>query len=74
MSYNRRNLLQRIIDIQEIVLKYKSIGITQLRIYEDYIFPVYKISFRTYNEYLAINAKLELKVLEKRKEMEPTLF
>lgn len=74
MSYNRRNLLQRIIDIQEIVLKHKSIGITQQRIYEDYIFPVYKISFRTYNEYLGMPAKAQLKLLDKRKEMEPTLF
>lgn len=74
MSYNRRNLLERIIDIQETVLRYKSIGITQLRIYEDHIFPTYKISFRTYNEYLAIPAKAQLKVLDKRKAMEPTLF
>jgi hypothetical protein len=74
MSYNRRNLLQRIIDIQDIVLRHKLSGVTQKHVYEKIIFPTYKISFRTYNEYLAINAKAELKVFTRRKELEPELF
>jgi len=74
MSYNRNNLLQRIIIIQNIVLDHKTRGVTQKWVYDNLIYPTYKISFRTYNEYLGINAKGELAQLRKKKAMEPTLF
>ena len=68
MAYNRENILLRIIDIQEITLKYtREHGSTQQWVYENKIFPLYRISIGTFYNYLASNAKAELRVLEKRK-------
>lgn len=64
MAYDRKNRLQRMIDIQEITLEHTSKGITQEWVYKNVIKPQYRISRRTYFEYLAVNAKKELKDLE----------
>lgn len=61
MAYNKRNRLQRIIEIQEITLRHKKRGVTQLHVYEKYIRPRFLISLRTYNNYLGINAKSLIK-------------
>ncbi|WP_297096410.1 hypothetical protein [uncultured Draconibacterium sp.] len=74
MSYNRRNILQRMIDIQNIVLSHTNRGVTQEWVFENEIFPVYKISRRTFYSYLNTNAKAELKKLNKVAEMQPSLF
>lgn len=65
MAYNRRNYLRRIIEIQDIVLEHKRIDedIFLKSIYWEHIEPKYKISYRTFNSYLGINAKKELKQL-----------
>lgn len=65
MAYNRKNYLRRIIEIQNIVLKIKweDEDIYLKNIYWEHIEPVYKISYRTFNKYLGINAKKELKQL-----------
>jgi len=64
MAYNRKNILQRIIDIQTIYLQHKDQGVTGEFIYNRYIHPVYRISRKTFYNYLGINAKKELKDLE----------
>ncbi len=68
MAYNRRNILQRIIDIQELTMELKDKGVTQEFIFWEHIYPKYRISKTTYYNYLATNAKAEMKkLLEKKK-------
>lgn len=57
MSYSNRNLLERIVDIQNITLKYKANGATQKWIYLNIIAPQYHISRTTYYTYLNSEAK-----------------
>lgn len=66
MAYNRRNYLMKVIEIQNIVLELKGRdGDMRLKnIYWEYIFPKYLISYRTFSNYLSINAKKELKELK----------
>ena len=66
MAYNRRNYLTKVIEIQNIVLELKGKdGDMRLKnIYWEYIFPKYLISYRTFSNYLSINAKKELKELK----------
>ncbi len=74
MSYNRKNLLQRQVDIQTIVLEHKARGVTQEWVYENLVFPAYRISRRTFYGYLGNNAKAELKTIVKAEKMQPSLF
>lgn len=68
MSYDRENLLRKIVEIQNITLAYQAKYIPQKRIYEIYIKERYFISYSTFNDYLGINAKLQLKELLAKKE------
>lgn len=61
MGYNRRNILKRIIEIQDITMEHTGRGVTQKWVYEHVIYPRFFISPATYYNYLAINAKAELK-------------
>lgn len=61
MAYNQTNMYKRIIDIQEIVLSYKKKGTPQKWIYDHVIQERFRISYSTFNRYLAINAKKKLK-------------
>jgi len=63
MAYNRRNILSRIIDVQEITLREKEHGATQVWIFHNIIEKTYKISYTTYKRYLATPARKELKQL-----------
>jgi hypothetical protein len=64
MAYNKRNNMQRIIDIQNITLENQQRGVTKKWIFENLIEPVYHISERTYSKYLGINAKRLIKALK----------
>ncbi len=71
MAYNRINILNRIIDIQNVTIEHTSRGVTQEWIYDHLIYPKYFISKSTYYTYLRCNAKAELKrILAKREESE----
>ena len=59
MAYSNRNLLERIIEIQEITLQYKDKGYFQKWIYENVIHEKFKVSYSTFNNYLSRNAKKE---------------
>lgn len=61
MAYSNYNLLRRIIEIQDLTLRYKSDGRTQTWIYRHIIAPEYYISWSTYNNYLSRNAKKEMR-------------
>ncbi|BDD11669.1 hypothetical protein FUAX_41010 (plasmid) [Fulvitalea axinellae] len=65
MAYNRRNLLKRVLDVQNVVLAYQD-DHTNEWIYERKIKPVYHISRRTFYAYLAIPAKRELKAMDRQ--------
>lgn len=64
MAYQRKNYLEKIIEIQTIALKYNKQGLFYKEIYHTYIEKQYHISKRTFDNYLGINAKKELKELE----------
>ncbi|WP_159517707.1 hypothetical protein [Sunxiuqinia indica] len=57
-------LLKRIVKVQEITIREKQRGVSQKWIYENLIRDQFYISLPTYNNYLARNAKRELRELE----------
>ena len=63
-GYNRENKLKLIIDIQSIYQQHKHEGITGMWIWKTYIYPTYKITYRTLSTYLATPATAELKKLQ----------
>lgn len=73
MAYNRRNILKRIVEIQNLTLEHTSRGVTQVWVYEHVIQPRFVISVRTYYNYLNINAKRILNESEKQSK-QLTLF
>ena len=68
MAYNNRNVLIKMARVQDIVLDYKRIGVTQLFVYEHYIRDTYCISYSTFNRWLAYPAKQELKNGKRKKD------
>ena len=68
MCYNNRNLLQKIIRVQDIVLEQKRKGVSQLFVYENMIRDTFLISYSTFNSWLAYPAKQELKHGKKKEE------
>jgi hypothetical protein len=63
MAYQRKNYLEKIIEFQTIALKHNNNGLFYKEIYHRYIEKQYHISKRTFDTYLGINAKKELKQL-----------
>lgn len=74
MAYNRRNILLRIIQIQEFTLEHTMKGVTQEFVYKNHVYPTYRISRRTYYSYLATPAKAEIKRIETTKKLQMSLF
>ena len=77
MAYNRKNLLKRMIDIQEVYLlnsKNHKGGCTDKYIFEDLVAPVYHISRKTFYDYLGTNAKQELKNIAESEKEQLSLF
>lgn len=60
MAYNKRNLYETMIEIQDITLDHTARGVSQEWIFVNIIKPKYKISRTTYYNYLGCNAKAEL--------------
>ena len=60
MAYNHKNRLHRIVDIQTLYLEYQARGVSGEYIYKRMIAPHYRISRRTFYQYLAVNAKRQL--------------
>jgi hypothetical protein len=61
MAYNRKNLLKRIVEIQEIYLKFQTKGMSGTWIHINIIQPNYHITRRTLSSYLSVNARRELR-------------
>ena len=76
MAYNKVNFYKRIIQIQNEVLEWKNKDgdMFYKEIYWKYIYPKYHISYRTFNSYMGINAKRELKKLQNEKKNQLSLF
>lgn len=79
MAYNKRNKLERIIEIQNITLEHTGRGVSQEWVFNNVIFPRFRISKATYYVYLATPAKRELRELlerinAKKPENVPSLF
>lgn len=78
MAYSKKNRLLRIIDIQKLYKKhskYHNGGCTDRYIYRELVFPVYRISERTFYEYLAEpGPKKQLAEIEETDKMQPKLF
>lgn len=69
MSYNRHNILKRIIEIQDITLEHTNKGVTQVWVYNNIIYPRFVISEKTYYNYLCYNAKAGLKEYERKEKL-----
>lgn len=65
MAYNRKNFLERVVRVQDIVLDMQRLhpGITMVNIYRLYVRDKYHISYSTFNNYMSIPAKRELEKL-----------
>lgn len=74
MAYTRKNLLKRIIDIQNLYLKKKKDGVTVTHVFENHIYPIYRISRATFYKYLATNAKKELHDMEHEDKKQLKMF
>lgn len=77
MAYNRKNILQRMIDIQDLYRlnsQRHQGGCTDKWIFENLVAPRYRISRATFYEYLATNAKKELKNILEAEQIQLTLF
>lgn len=68
MAYNNKNILLKMIRVQNIVLEQKKHGVTQLYVYENMIRDTFLISYSTFNRWLSYPAKHELKFGRKKKE------
>ena len=66
MAYNRKNLLEKIIEIQTITLEQEKIGLSKRKIYDKFVRQQHHISRGCYFSYLGTNAKRELKILQER--------
>ncbi|MCT4602764.1 MAG: hypothetical protein N4A59_07695 [Marinifilum sp.] len=64
MGYNKRNLLIKIIEVQNIYVEHSKRGATAKWIFNELIHPKFRISRATFYNYLGTNAKKELKELD----------
>jgi len=64
MAYNRENFLRRVIDIQDITLQHTQRGVTQKYVYENYIKDQFRICKSSFDKYMCLNARRELRTLK----------
>lgn len=74
MAYNRKNILKRMIDVQEIYLKYQKLGLDATQIFERHVRHQYRVSRQTFYNYLGTNAKKELKELDQIEKAQLSIF
>ncbi len=66
MAYNKKNYYKKVIAIQEIVLSWQKIGLTNTKIYELHVKDQFHISKSTFDTYLGVPAVRDLNILEKK--------
>jgi hypothetical protein len=74
MSYNRVNILNKIIEVQELTLSLTRRGVTQEWVYKNLIYPKFYLSRTTYYKYLSTNAKREMEIIRSKKLKQLCLF
>jgi len=55
------NYVIRVLTIQEITIYFTKKGVTKVWIFKNIIYPRFLISLSTYNNYLSVNARSELR-------------
>ena len=68
MAYNRENFLKKVLKVQEIALHYSKQGLLFKEIYHLHIENQYDICKRTFDSYLGINARKQLRELQEKKQ------
>lgn len=68
MAYNRENYLKKVLKVQAIVLHYRKQELFFKEIFHKYIEHQFNISKRTFDSYLGVNAKKQLKELNENKQ------
>jgi len=66
MAYNSVNFYKRVLEVQQIAWQHRQRGLFYKEIYYRYVEKQFKISKRTFDRYLGINAKRELKKLNEK--------
>ncbi|WP_136464924.1 hypothetical protein [Flagellimonas onchidii] len=74
MAYNKKNYYKRIIEIQELTKELQEIGLNNTKIYNKHVKARYHICKRTFDEYLGVPAKRELKRLLETEKQQTKLF
>ena len=72
MAYNRKNYLKRVLAIQEIALHHRAQGLFFKVIFHLYVESQYQISKRTFDSYMGVNARKELKEIEAMEKLNET--
>ncbi|MDC9722396.1 MAG: hypothetical protein PSN34_06440 [Urechidicola sp.] len=62
------------IKVQEITLEYQKLGLFNTKIFKDHIKEQFNMSKRTFDEYLGIPAKKELKELDEAARKQLNMF
>jgi hypothetical protein len=68
MAYNRENFLTKVLKIQDIALHHSNQGLFFKEIYHLYIENQFHICKRTFDSYLGINARKQLRELQEKKQ------
>ena len=68
MSYNRENFLRKVLKVQEIALLHSKQGLFFKEIYHLHVEYQFDICKRTFDSYLGINARKQLKELHQNKQ------
>jgi bifunctional N-acetylglucosamine-1-phosphate-uridyltransferase/glucosamine-1-phosphate-acetyltransferase GlmU-like protein len=68
MAYTKENFLKKVLEIQTIVLHHRKQELFFKEIFHKYIEKQYHISKRTFDTYMGINAKKQLRELQEKKQ------
>ena len=66
MAYNRENFLKKVLKVQEIALHHSKQGLFFKEIYYLHIENQFDICKRTFDSYLGINARKQLKEIQEK--------
>ncbi len=73
MAYNRENFLKKVLKIQDIALHHRKQGLFFKEIFHLHIENQFDICKRTFDTYMGLNAKKQLKELRENKKIDNQL-
>jgi hypothetical protein len=68
MAYNRENFLKKVLKVQELALRYRKQDLFFKEIFYKHVENQFNISKRTFDSYMGINAKKQLKEIQEKKQ------